>query len=419
MMTESRTPPARRAAVKLLQVEPTTRCNFICGFCCGRAMDQSDLSFEAFEEILARFPDLEHLELHGEGEPMMHPRIFDMVKVARDRGIKVTSITNGSHFTPQRIEAILDSGIEHLFISIESAIEEEFKDIRGGNLGKVCEGIRALLAARQARGVRLPALGFAVTVLKRTIDALPRIVELYNALGMDGGISLHMLNTMTSYTTSYTRGMATQLLGPLEQALAWTRYARIVEREAVAGGGVHFSDQIFGQMADGGPTRKRRVKEYRSCSWLDHGLYVNRHGRSSGCARIKKSEAFGFGAVSGAGIEAIVASRDRMAERVRAGEVPEACEGCFIAESIAVRMTNLLERRLVPGGDADPSPSAAIGEVPRDAITERALVAAFDGRRSVREVIEEMSDMDAGEGRRRLLPLVGELVREGALVSAG
>jgi hypothetical protein len=29
------------------------------------------------------------------------------------------------------------------------------------------------------------------------------------------------------------------------------------------------------------------------------------------------------------------------------------------------------------------------------------------------------SDMDIGEGRRRFLPLVGELVREGALVFAG
>ena len=77
----------------------------------------------------------------------------------------------------------------------------------------------------------------------------------------------------------------------------WARYARIVEREAVAGSGVHFSDQIFGQMADGGPTRRNRAKEYRSCSWLDHGLYINRHGHSSGCARIKDTEKFGFGAV--------------------------------------------------------------------------------------------------------------------------
>jgi hypothetical protein len=239
---------------------------------------------------------------------------------------------------------------------------------------------------------------------------------------MDGGVSLRMLNTMPTYTSSYTRGMETQLLGPLDQALAWIRYVRIVEREAVAGSGVHFSDQIFGQMADGGPTEQRRAKEYRSCSWLDRGLYVNRHGRATGCARIKNTEAFGFGAVNDVDVEAMVASRDDMAARIRAGEVPTACAGCFIAESIAVRMTTLLARRLVPGGGAHRSPPVAIGDVPRDALIEERLLAAFDGRRSVREVIERMSataDMDAVEGRRRLLPLVGELVREGALVLAG
>jgi len=410
-------PPAQRTTVTLLQVEPTTRCNFTCGFCCGRAMDQSDMSFAAFTVMLARFPDLEHLELHGEGEPMLHPHLFDMARLARDRGITVTSITNGSHFTSERIEAILDSGIAHLFVSIESAIEEEFQDIRGGKLSKVCDGIKALLAARDARGAERPALGFSVTVLKRTVDALPRIVELYKSLGMDGGVSLHMLNTMSAYTSSYTRGMETQLLGQLDQALAWTRYVRIVEREAVAGSGVHFSDQIFGQMADGGPTKTRWAKQYRSCSWLDHGLYVNRHGRTSGCARIKNAEVFGFGAVNDTNIEAIVARRDHMAEQIRAGEVPTACEGCFIAESIAVRMTQLLERRLVPGGDADPSPPVAIGDVPRDALTEQRLLTAFDGRRSVREVIARMRTTSDTE--RHLLPLVAELVREGALVSAG
>ena len=88
----------------------------------------------------------------------------------------------------------------------------------------------------------------------------------------------------------------------------------------VAGSGVHFSDQIFGQMADGGPTKSRRVKEYRSCSWLDRGLYVNRHGRTSGCARIKNTEAFGFGAVNDTDVAAVVASRDHMAQQIRAGE---------------------------------------------------------------------------------------------------
>jgi MoaA/NifB/PqqE/SkfB family radical SAM enzyme len=385
-------------------------------------MDQSDLSFERFVETLSRFPELERLELHGEGEPLMHPRIFDMAKLASSRGIKVSSISNGSHFTAEHIAAILDSGLEHLFVSIESADEEEFRDIRGGKLTKVAEGIRALLAARNARPQRIPAIGFAVTVLKRTRDALPKIVDLYKELGMDGGVSLHMLNSMPAYTGSYRRGMETQLLGKLDQALAWSRYARTVEREAVTGGSVHFSDQIFGQMGEAGPAKNRRAREYRSCSWLDHGLYVNRHGQASGCARIKDTQAFGFGAVAHAPAESILSKRDRMAEQLRSGDVPEACKGCFIADSIAVRIANLLDRRLVRGrGDADPHALEVIGDIPRDGALEGMLKDACDGRLTVREIVESLSAQIAtnpDEGRRRLLPLVGQLVRERALVVA-
>jgi hypothetical protein len=279
-----------------------------------------------------------------------------------------------------------------------------------------------MLAARDARGAKLPALGFGVTVMKRTLDALPGIVELYKSLGMDGGVSLHMLNTMSAYTSSYTRGMETQLLGRLDQALVWARYARIVRREAVAGSGVHFSDQIFGQMAEGGPTRRNRAKEYRSCSWLDHGLYVNRHGNASGCARIKDTEKFGFGAVAHVAVDHILARRDHMAEQIRAGQVPAACRGCFIADSIAVRMSGLLERRLVRADSPAPCAAEVIGDVPRDALAEQALLAAFDGRRTVQEIIDALGRaraMDPGESRRRLLPLVGELVRDGELVAAG
>jgi DNA-binding NarL/FixJ family response regulator len=39
--------------VRFAQIEPTTRCNFTCGFCCGRHMDQTDLDYGRFEAIVA------------------------------------------------------------------------------------------------------------------------------------------------------------------------------------------------------------------------------------------------------------------------------------------------------------------------------------------------------------------------------
>ncbi len=230
----------------------------------------------------------------------MHPDFFEMARLARERGIRLSTITNGSLFSAERIDRILESGIATLFVSIESPREDEFRDIRGGVLSKVIDGIRALLAARRARQLVHPTVGFSVTVLKRTQSLMPEIAALYAELGMDGGISAHMLNTMPSYTGFYNRAMEGQVLSPMEQALAWTRYARIIQEPAyqASTAAVHFSDEVFGQndpARQSTAVRHKLAKEYRSCPWLDEGMYVNRHGHASGCARIKDTAAFGLG----------------------------------------------------------------------------------------------------------------------------
>jgi wyosine [tRNA(Phe)-imidazoG37] synthetase (radical SAM superfamily) len=75
-------------------------------------MDQSNLDFDTFVQSVEAFPELEHIEIQGEGEPLSHPQFFDMVRFARARGIKVSTITNGSLFTDVRIRALLDSDLQ-------------------------------------------------------------------------------------------------------------------------------------------------------------------------------------------------------------------------------------------------------------------------------------------------------------------
>src|SRR5436853_394055 len=120
--------------VHFLQIEPTTRCNFTCGFCCGRSMEQGDLPLERFVAALDTFPDVRHVELQGEGESLMHPRFFDMVGLCRGRGIKVSLITNGSFLSREVAGKLLDAGIEKVSVSMESADARTFREIRGGKL---------------------------------------------------------------------------------------------------------------------------------------------------------------------------------------------------------------------------------------------------------------------------------------------
>ncbi|MEQ1730384.1 MAG: radical SAM protein [Vicinamibacterales bacterium] len=423
MLASSASRPAGR--VRLLQIEPTTRCNYTCGFCVGRHLDQNDLSLDTFRHTLDLLPDLERLEIHGEGEPLMHPDFFEMARLARERGIRLSTVTNGSLFSRERIEQILDSGLDTLFVSIESPREEEFKEIRGGLLSKVVDGIRALLAARLARQLVHPTVGFSVTVLKRTQLLMPEIAKLYAKLGMDGGISAHMLNTMPSYTGFYNSAMAGQLLSPVEQALAWTRYAHIIQEPAYqpSSAAVHFSDEVFGQndpARQSTSVRSKLAKEYRSCPWLDEGLYVNRHGQASGCARIKDTARFGLGDVHGDALDTVLSRRAELGDALRAGRTPAACAGCFVADAIANRLARLrgarpLAVREVTQEDWDRAMHGpVIGSIPYDDEALRALAAIADGTRTTEAIVEELGErwqVGPEQSAARVLPLLCELVR--------
>ena len=411
--------------VRLLQIEPTTRCNYTCGFCVGRHFDQNDLSLETFRQTLALMPDLERLELHGEGEPLMHPDFFEMARLARERGIRLSTITNGSLFSADRIDQILDSGLDTLFVSIESPREDEFREIRGGVLSKVTDGIRALLEARRARGLTRPTVGFSVTVLKRTQTLMPEIARLYASLGMDGGISAHMLNTMPTYTGYYNPVMSGQVLTSMEQALAWARYSQIVKDPSFqpATADVHFSDEVFGQNDPARhtqDTRHRIAKDYRSCPWLDEGLYVNRHGQASGCARIKDMSRFAFGDVRVVPLASLTAQRHLLADRLRSGDTPDPCRGCFIADSIESRIARLrgvrpVSQRVVTEADWTLAMAGAtIGALPYDAPTLDAVATFADGSRTTEAIAAayaEASSLSLEEATHRLLPALGELVR--------
>lgn len=321
--------------VRLLQVEPTTRCNYTCGFCAGRHLDQSDLPLDTFDALLGQLPELEHLELQGEGEPLMHPDFFAMARRARDRGVEVSTITNGSFFSDARIEQLFAADVGSILVSLESADAEAFAAIRGGRLDKVIAGLQRLLAGKRRTGRGRPHVGFAVTVLSDTRDQLGPILDLYESLGMDGGVLVHFLSDMEVYAATYDPVSASRVLGPVQQALAWSRAERLLgDRDLSSSEALHFWSVMVARAA-----RDRDGRGgYRSCPWLDQGLFMDRNGQLTACPNVKDPARFGWGQVSETNLTTVLAHRARMQARLSAGDIPEACRGCFIATSVARRV---------------------------------------------------------------------------------
>jgi len=188
----------------VLNIEPTTRCNFKCWYCVGRRMKQEDLAIEDFRAALDHFPGLRVLALVGEGEPLLHKDFFEMVRLAKDRGIRVVTLSNGSLFGESMALRLCDSGIDYVSVSIDSIDPGRFAESRiGGDLDRVWGGVERLRAIRDARGSRYPILGLRGTLFERTRREMPAIIEEAKQRGIEVVEGFQPLNPKRSYVEIY------------------------------------------------------------------------------------------------------------------------------------------------------------------------------------------------------------------------
>ncbi|MGO8752645.1 MAG: glycosyltransferase [Thermoguttaceae bacterium] len=323
--------PASSDRLEFIQVEPTTRCNFKCRFCAGRHLPQRDMTLETFEHVLRSSTAISHIRLQGEGEPLVHAGFFEMAEMARAKhpAVRVSTITNGILLSANA-DRLVELGLQHVFVSIDSANPQLFHELRGGDLDRVVEGIRALLAARASRTAARPAIGFSVTVLRQTVGELPGIVGLYERLALDGGISVQPLQEMPAYTRYYDEQMSKQLLAAADIAdmngliMQDSRALAVLQRPPRL---ASFFVEFFAGVTSGSPT----------CPWLEKGLYVAADGTAFACCFQKDTDRDGFGVFGHTSTEEILVRRGKSAEQLWRGTPPAGCEQCSIAANIVGR----------------------------------------------------------------------------------
>jgi uncharacterized Zn-finger protein len=126
-----------------VQIEIGTRCNYQCFYCVGRDMAQQYMSWDLFTAILERQSahTVERVSLQGEGEPMMHPRFWDMVDAIRCKGLIPYTITNGSLLEPARVAVAFPA----IGISIDTVDPDYAQQIGRFKLHRVLRNLDALL----------------------------------------------------------------------------------------------------------------------------------------------------------------------------------------------------------------------------------------------------------------------------------
>lgn len=59
------------------------------------------------------------------GEPLLHPKLDQIIRHIRSHGLIATLITNGYLLTPERIKRLNRAGLDHLEISIDNVLPDK------------------------------------------------------------------------------------------------------------------------------------------------------------------------------------------------------------------------------------------------------------------------------------------------------
>jgi len=195
-----RHPPTHLARI---YIEPTNRCNLNCVTCMRNCWDEPlgemrSSTFARIVENLRVFSPAPDVFLGGLGEPLGHPAIVEMVRELKALGSFVELITNGTLLNKPLSERLIDAGLDTLWVSLDGATPESYKDVRlGAALPEVLANLADFRHARWTRNyppsldlLLKPQLGIVFVAMKRNIADLPAVFSLANRLG-----SLHFLVT--------------------------------------------------------------------------------------------------------------------------------------------------------------------------------------------------------------------------------
>ena len=240
----------------------TNVCNATCDFC-NYAKDKDfvtekkwldfDRACRALDILHGR--GIRYLTFSG-GEPLLHPRLAELVGEATKRDMRAAVVTNGSPLTERNITDLAAHGLRTLFISIDSADVAKHEANRG--LPGVCEKIAKANPLLKTAGIKTVA---SVTI-NRLVTDFEELFAFLRKLGFEtvtftypkrelGSGSLVFSDTSalidfsdTELVERFTRLQSLKdkfaILNPAESLAEMTRFVRREQQEFPCFGGYKY-----------------------------------------------------------------------------------------------------------------------------------------------------------------------------------
>jgi MoaA/NifB/PqqE/SkfB family radical SAM enzyme len=321
-----------------VQVEPVGQCNLRCQMCPIQFRrdgppygPQAFMEFETYTRLIDGFPRLEELQLQGLGEPMMHPRFFDMVAYAARRGVRVGTNSNLTLLNPQRAERCVTSGLAELNVSLDGATPETYERIRvRAHFDRVLRNLGLLIAAKERLGSATPALQLVAVAMRQDLHELPGLVRLAHRFGIASVWVQHLCHdfgesTLPPQYRPMREFVEEQTLLSEDEGRV-TRYfdaARAAARELGVSLRLPRTRPLAHKPGTPGPAR---------CDWPWRGAYASYQGLAMPCCMVATPDRVNFGTLAERGAGPVWNGPEYRALRARlaSDDPPEVCKSCSV-----------------------------------------------------------------------------------------
>jgi|WetSurMetagenome_2_1015567.scaffolds.fasta_scaffold00106_13 radical SAM protein with 4Fe4S-binding SPASM domain len=175
-----------RSKLDMVVVETTTYCNLKCAGCVrtvlneGGKWENRHMTVEKFRRLVDELPPAGVLVPQGIGEPTMHPRMAEFIKIAGDsrKFDRIEINTNAMARPLEFYGQLFDAGLSELTVSVDSLTESVIDKVREGTeVPKLEQRLKEFSTLFPGR------IGVRVTVGKWNYDGLPDLLNRLNDLG--------------------------------------------------------------------------------------------------------------------------------------------------------------------------------------------------------------------------------------------
>ncbi|UCD03765.1 MAG: radical SAM protein [Candidatus Woesearchaeota archaeon] len=168
-----------------LDIEASSGCNLRC-IMCFNAVKRTPpglISWNLYKKIIDEGSknNLCSIKLNWRGEPLLHPKIVEMVDYAKKKGIiDVQFNTNGQLLDKEKADGLIEAGLDRIIFSIDGASKDVYERIRvGGSYDKLTENVEYFLKRKKELNAVKPFVRVQMVKLKQNEHEINKFVDFW------------------------------------------------------------------------------------------------------------------------------------------------------------------------------------------------------------------------------------------------